>query len=702
MSRRTRPLRRAGAYLALVILLGTGLVALGKRTTNVDCPWDTVPYGGDRPYVRLFADRPDGLPPGRCFPAGHSAGGFSLLGLYFVFRERRRALARAGLAVGLAMGTVFAFGQWVRGAHFASHDLWSVIVCWLVAYGLYALAFRGRLWDAGAAATETPMPAPALALLLAVLAAGGTARAQEVAAGPLPDDAELERRGAVIGDVDILVGNVFDLSDPAENRKVFSIANHLHYPTREGVIRRQLLFETGTPYSRRVLEESERLLRANRYISEAHVRPVSYHGNQVDVEVVTQDVWTFSGGFNFGHKGGVSSSRFDVHDSNLLGTGMEVTLQRSSDVDRSSTLLRFHDPNLTRWHGQLVLAYGANSDGNQWNVLAERPFYALDTRWAAGLGAFSEDRMDHRYRRGEIVDEYRHQHAGWELSFGLSRGLRDGAARRWTAGVTYSRDVFAPIVDGPPPAAQPDDLRLFYPWVGYEYLEDAFVKTSNLELIQRTEDLYLGRRVTARLGFSPSFLSGGRDELVFAGQLTQTWSLRRDDLLLAAVSGGGRWGGGGLAGFRAGGSLQYYHHDFGRHRLFVEVSGEVARNLDLGETLYLGGDSGLRGYPLRYQDGDRRFLVTVEQRFYTNWHPLRLAHVGAAVFFDAGRAWSSGIPEVPGDLGGGLLRDVGFGLRVSPSRSSRNNVIHLDLAFPLDGDSSIAGVQWLVSTRESF
>jgi len=39
---------------------------------------------------------------------------------------------------------------------------------------------------------------------------------------------------------------------------------------------------------------------------------------------------------------------------------------------------------------------------------------------------------------------------------------------------------------------------------------------------------------------------------------------------------------------------------------------------------------------------------------------------------------------------------------VSPSRSGLGNVVHLDLAFPLDGESSIKRVQWLVRTKASF
>jgi hypothetical protein len=64
-----------------------------------------------------------------------------------------------------------------------------------------------------------------------------------------------------------------------------------------------------------------------------------------------------------------------------------------------------------------------------------------------------------------------------------------------------------------------------------------------------------------------------------------------------------------------------------------------------------------------------------------------------------GAAWGRD-PLGSGSLG--LLRDVGFGLRLGNSRSALGNVLHLDVAFPLDGDPSIQGVQFLIQTRKSF
>jgi membrane-associated PAP2 superfamily phosphatase len=142
-----RELRRPAAFFMVAALLSMGVVGLLKTLTNVDCPWDLVPFGGRFPYVELFADRPDALRVGRCFPAAHASSGYALLALYFTFRERHAALAKLGLALGLLTGLTFGLAQQARGAHFVSHDVWSAFLVWTVSLSVYAFAFRARLWE---------------------------------------------------------------------------------------------------------------------------------------------------------------------------------------------------------------------------------------------------------------------------------------------------------------------------------------------------------------------------------------------------------------------------------------------------------------------------------------------------------------------------------------------------------------------------
>lgn len=135
-----RPWRKPLGYLVASTLAATALVAWIKGWSNMDCPWDLARYGGARPFVGLFELRPVGLGRGVCFPAGHASGGYAWVALYFFFAAIRPRWRWWGLAAGLSVGLLFGISQQLRGAHFLSHDVWALGICWTTA-ALMSLAF---------------------------------------------------------------------------------------------------------------------------------------------------------------------------------------------------------------------------------------------------------------------------------------------------------------------------------------------------------------------------------------------------------------------------------------------------------------------------------------------------------------------------------------------------------------------------------
>lgn len=120
-------------------------------------------------------------------------------------------------------------------------------------------------------------------MLLAAL----LARAQEASA-PIPSFAELESAEATIGEIRVVTQNIFDTTDPQEDRLLFRWANALHVQTRPGVIRSALLLKSGQKLSLRAIEETERLLRRYRFLYDVQFRPVPYRNGVVDIEVLTR------------------------------------------------------------------------------------------------------------------------------------------------------------------------------------------------------------------------------------------------------------------------------------------------------------------------------------------------------------------------------------------------------------------------------
>ncbi|MEG0859038.1 MAG: phosphatase PAP2 family protein [Pseudomonas sp.] len=129
--------RRELGYVVLAMALSTSFVTPVKAVTAVQCPWSLKEFGGKETYSELLSPRPATDKPGRCWPGGHAATGFTLFALFFALRDRRPRLARAALLFAFGLGTVFSIGRMLQGAHFFSHNVWTAVFCWLISLGCY-------------------------------------------------------------------------------------------------------------------------------------------------------------------------------------------------------------------------------------------------------------------------------------------------------------------------------------------------------------------------------------------------------------------------------------------------------------------------------------------------------------------------------------------------------------------------------------
>ena len=480
---------------------------------------------------------------------------------------------------------------------------------------------------------------------------------------------------------------------------MFRAANALHIRTLPNVIRRTLLFKSGEPLSVRLIEESERLLRNNRYIYDVKIQPIGWHDGIVDIEVRTRDTWTLDPGVSFSRAGGANSSGVSLKEYNLLGTGTTLGISRSSDVDRSGTEFSVSNNHLFDGWTAISYSHATFNDGEKQSVGLTRPFYALDTRWAAGVTAAKDDRIDSVYNGGDIIGQYRHQQKTAEIFGGWSKGLLDGWTQRYSVGLSYQDDAYAPDPARTPPPEFPPDQTLVSPFVRYEVIEDSYEKFKNRNQIERPEYFLTGFSSKLQLGHAFTGLGSTRDLWLYSGSVSDGHEFFGDHTLLGTASLAGQYGDGGGAQQVLGGSLRYYIPQSKRALFYAAASADAVWNGDISGQLLLGGDNGLRGYPLRYQSGDRRALFTLEQRIYTDWYPFRLFRVGGAVFFDLGRAWGG---ENQNTANPGWLSDAGFGLRLLSARSAFGNILHADVAFPLNRDPNIKSVQFLLKSKASF
>ena len=537
----------------------------------------------------------------------------------------------------------------------------------------------------------------AVTALTSLLLAGAAACAEETPAGP--DPAKLEAEGAVIGNIVLNKLDVFDTSNPKESGWFYRMANKLHIITKDKVIEKQLLLEPGDKYSKRLSDESERILRDNNYFYDASIKPVNAHDGVVDLEVTTRDVWTLNPGFSFGRKGGENTTSVNIREINLLGTGQFVQISRSEGVDRVSKSIQYQDRHIGRSWVSGTAFYSKNSDGKETFLEAVRPFYALDTRWSAGTTYSDNELRTVVYDLGDRYAEYLQDSRYLSAFGGWSAGLHGGWVRRYKAGVVFDENRFGDVPGGNLLQIVPPDRKLVYPFFGIELLQNSFETTTNRDQIHKTEDYLTGTRFTASLGWSDESFGADRNALVYAASFSRLFGSLDGAALQLFTTAKGRLEHGANVNSLAEVDARYSYRLSEKSTFFAGVYGTVGHDLDLDNLVELGGDTGLRGYPLRYQTGTSKVLLSVEQRYFSDWYPFRLARVGGAVFADAGRSYGDH-PFGGQELG--WLRDVGVGLRIAPTRTGSGRIVHIDLAFPLDGDPSIDSVQLIIETKTSF
>jgi membrane-associated PAP2 superfamily phosphatase len=139
----------------LVTAAGLAIVPLLKSQSLTSCPYALAEFGGSARHVSHWALGVHDGGPGHCFPSGHATAALAFVSGWFALRERYPRRARAWLAAALAAGLAFGWAQTARGAHFASHTLWSGWLCWT--WSWLALGTR-RPWPAAAPRAQAAAP----------------------------------------------------------------------------------------------------------------------------------------------------------------------------------------------------------------------------------------------------------------------------------------------------------------------------------------------------------------------------------------------------------------------------------------------------------------------------------------------------------------------------------------------------------------
>jgi hypothetical protein len=560
--------------------------------------------------------------------------------------------------------------------------------------------------------------------MAALVAAAAPAAAQGPGSAPPADsppplDVVLVREtacpaGAVISEIFVDNGSVFEVgSDDLDARFnwAYRTANRMHVRTREGVIRRELLFRAGDCYVPALLGDSERILRSLSFIADADVFAVLQPDSSYHVVVETRDEWSMRLEPQWDNDdGGMALTGVELREDNLFGSGQHVSAYfkeyqgervYGARVGTRQLLGTVLDADLsvakTPVGVSVVqrLAYPFRGESGRWAFRQqiehlERNFEIFVPR-EDGPGVqrrfFAEER-----RTFDVGAVMRLGRRGHQTLFGLA------VAGEWTE---YPRDYLSTDGGGDQPMTQqlpgPGEPAPA-PVTGLDTLSSVrvvflagqrnvyFQRRRALDAVRGTEDVRLGVEAEFAVGRSLSAFSDDDDLMVDAGFSFAGAPFRSVVAVVRATASGRRDFGADAGSFewrsvfgQVDGWAYWRPTEQSRHTFVAAGSMVGGWRTTVPFQLTLGHRAGLRGFPTHAYPGERRMVATLEHRGYLGWPYPRLFDLGTALFVDVGKIWEGG--DTYGETSP-WATSLGAGLRLAFPPGSRRTY-RLDVAVPV-------------------
>jgi hypothetical protein len=506
-----------------------------------------------------------------------------------------------------------------------------------------------------------------------------------------------------VGAITIEVYDVFDAAVGGMWDPVSRAANLLHPRTREGVVRRELLFQTGDDFDPEVLGQTERNLRALGLFRRVSVEALPPENGVVPVRVRVHDAWSLTTGASYRHEGGVNSYDLRFREGNLGGLGLGVAMRYAVGFERRESAVSLIDARLLGTRERLGAAYATRSDGVRREFSLSRPFFTLDTRSGHDFQWRNARERYRTYEDGQVRHEYDlhavDSVAGWMVRVGP---VGSNAVWRVGAGYRYvAREYALTPWAGPEDAlGMPTSHRWGGPFVVLQFLQHRYEKRSDLVVPDRDIDLNLGLVANADL-----FISSARtgpatgNRVMAAASVERGWRLPGKSLAVAAGRIGTESSGGLPARGEVSGSLRAWWPHSSTHVTAFFAQGHTRLNPDRGVLEYLGGTPGLRGFRENQFSGTRSLIIIAEQRKYFEWRPAGLFQPGVVAFAEIG-AIGGGVPRRQSRT---IHADVGVGLRVVHLKAARPSLVKVDVAVPIaEGSRGLRAAQLVVGFRRDF
>jgi len=201
-------------------------------------------------------------------------------------------------------------------------------------------------------------------------------------------------RNIIIETLDPFGNSVTDTTRKPDNWAE-NFGNRIHLKTKQLTIRNLLLFKRNKPLDSLLVQDSERLLRKQRYIRRVVIKtnPIANSKDSVDVYIRVLDSWSL---IPNGSASG-SGTSINITERNFLGLGHEFEndFDKRFNTGETSYLARYTVPNIMNTYINATLNYQIwQSYNNLKSFGLERDFFSAYTKWAGGAYIESRSQID--------------------------------------------------------------------------------------------------------------------------------------------------------------------------------------------------------------------------------------------------------------------------------------------------------------------
>ena len=531
---------------------------------------------------------------------------------------------------------------------------------------------------------------------------------------PPPDSLAVLPRcdGRVVSEVridarDPNLGRVFRRS-----RTLTRLVQQLHVTTKEDVLRRILVLRVGHRCTELRRAESERLLRAQPYLSDARVVARDDGMGGVRLEVTTWDELALVVGLGANPaSGGLTAAR--LGSANLMGEAVSVAAEwKQGGFYRDMIGGRITDYQILGRPYTLSLQSYRQSLGRDWLVDFSHPYFTDLQRIAWRAGAGVHDAYIGLARPGTDGGALYVEREYWDLGGVLRIGV---PGRLSLFGASVSNEIENPsdtpvrvTKEGILLATEPEivdaltgryrrhrNSRVNALW-GVRNI--GFRQVRGFEALTAFQDVRVGFQFGTLFGRSLPVLGSDADDIFVSADL---YAANGNDRMFLGLQlrGEGREDGDTQRwdGVLTSGRAAWYQKPGRTWTMITNAEWGLGWRQRVPFQLgFSDMEGGLRGFRDSRQAGAQRIVLRNEHRF-TFGTFKQLGDIGGAAFVDAGRIWAGDAP-----LGVDTRPHAGVGiglLAAVPPRSKR--LWRIDVAFPVAGNDPDVGTWELrISSRD--